>query len=147
MPHFRFSLSGHQNRIMDPGGITLGEILPKSISLESLTVSHNFMMEDAAQALLNGAALGQAALRDLHCEGNLFDEQLSLWNKEGWGATVVYIYRHRTWPSSFNPRTEFTRVRGNRNPSLTSSMILKKHLFWVRLKNLSLPPTPSTGYC
>lgn len=60
---------------MDPGGITLGEVLPRTTSLESLTVSYNFMMEDAAQALLNAAALCQATLRDLHCEGNLFSER------------------------------------------------------------------------
>lgn len=59
---------------MDPGGIALAEVLPNSKSLESLTVSYNFMMEDAAQALLNAATLSQATLRDLHCEGNLFDE-------------------------------------------------------------------------
>lgn len=60
---------------MDPGGQALAAALPRSTSLESLTVSYNFMMEDAAQALLAGAAASQATLRDIHCEGNLFDDE------------------------------------------------------------------------
>lgn len=60
---------------MDPGGIALGDVLPRTVSLESLTVSYNFMMEDAAHALRNAAALSQATLQDIHCEGNLFNEE------------------------------------------------------------------------
>lgn len=60
---------------MDPGGLSLAAVLPRSTSLESLTLSYNFMMEDAAQALLGGAAASQAALRDIHCAGNLFDDE------------------------------------------------------------------------
>lgn len=64
-----------QNRIMDPGGLALAAVLPRSTSLESLTLSYNFMMEDAAQALLDAAAASQATLRDIYCEGNLFDDR------------------------------------------------------------------------
>lgn len=60
---------------MDPGGLVLASVLPRITSLESLTVSYNFMMEDAAQALLDGAAASHAALRKIHCEGNLFDDK------------------------------------------------------------------------
>lgn len=60
---------------MDPGGLVLAAALPRSTSLESLTVSYNFMMEDAAQALLKGAAGSHMPLREIHCEGNLFDDE------------------------------------------------------------------------
>ena len=70
-----FFVHHDQNRIMDPGGLALAAVLPRSTSLESLTVSYNFMMEDAAQALLDGAAASRATLRDIHCEGNLFDDK------------------------------------------------------------------------
>ncbi|CAM9669069.1 unnamed protein product, partial [Ectocarpus sp. 13 AM-2016] len=67
---------GQQNRITDPGGTTLGAVLPRSVSLESITLSHNFMMEEAAQALLSAAALSRPTLKEIHCEGNLFDEDV-----------------------------------------------------------------------
>ncbi|CAM9467775.1 unnamed protein product [Ectocarpus fasciculatus] len=65
-----------QNRITDPGGTTLGAALPRSVSLQSITLSHNFMMEEAAQALLSAAASSRRTLKEIHCEGNLFDEDV-----------------------------------------------------------------------
>lgn len=53
----------------------LGEALPRSVSLESITVSYNFMMDDAGHALLKAALTSGATLRSIHCEGNLFDEE------------------------------------------------------------------------
>ncbi|CBJ48509.1 Hypothetical leucine rich repeat protein [Ectocarpus siliculosus] len=64
-----------QNRITDPGGTTLGAALPRSVFLESITLSYNFMMEEAAQALLSAAASSRPTLKEIHCEGNLFDEE------------------------------------------------------------------------
>ncbi|CAM9269484.1 unnamed protein product [Ectocarpus sp. 4 AP-2014] len=65
-----------QNRITDPGGTALGAALPRSVSLESITLSYNFMMEEAAQALLSAAASSRPTLKEIHCEGNLFDEDV-----------------------------------------------------------------------
>lgn len=67
--------SFHQNRIMDPGGIRLATGLRRSASLTSLTVSHNFMMEESARAFLSAAASSGANLREVYCDGNLFDEE------------------------------------------------------------------------
>ncbi|CAM9357249.1 unnamed protein product, partial [Ectocarpus sp. 12 AP-2014] len=67
---------GQQNRITDPGGTTLGAVLSRSVSLESITLSYNFMMEEAAQALLSAAASSRPTLKEIHCEGNLFDEEV-----------------------------------------------------------------------
>lgn len=63
-----------QNRLMDTGGVTLASVLLKCPSLECLTVSYNFMMEEAAKALLAAAAKAGPALREIYSEGNLFDE-------------------------------------------------------------------------
>lgn len=59
---------------MDTGGVALAEALPRSRTLESITISHNFIMEDAAKALLMAAASCHAALKEIRSEGNLFDE-------------------------------------------------------------------------
>ncbi|CAB1109001.1 unnamed protein product [Ectocarpus sp. CCAP 1310/34] len=72
----RWSIRVNQNRITDPGGTMLGAALPRSVSLESITLSYNFMMEEAAQALLSAAASSRPTLKEVHCEGNLFDEDL-----------------------------------------------------------------------
>ncbi|CAM9719035.1 unnamed protein product, partial [Scytosiphon promiscuus] len=63
-----------QNRIMDPGGVLLATVLLRTTALRSLTVSHNFMMEQSAQALLSAAVSTGGILREIHCDGNLFDE-------------------------------------------------------------------------
>eukprot|EP00752_Nemacystus_decipiens_P005087 g4616.t1 len=95
-----------QNRIMDPGGLALAAVLARSTSLESLTVSYNFMMEDAAQALLDGAAASGATLRNIHCEGNLFDDNIC--------RRIAHTLKHRraTRPSTLHKQPRYSAPLG-----------------------------------
>lgn len=65
----------HQNRVSDAGGVALASALPASDSLRSLTLSYNFMTDEAAKELLTAAGGSCRALREIHCDGNLFDEE------------------------------------------------------------------------
>lgn len=68
-----------QNRLTDAGAIALAAALPKSHTLQHLTLSFNFIAEEGGRALLS-AAKGEEGMRcprllKIQTEGNLFDEE------------------------------------------------------------------------